>query len=502
MSKHRLATATILTTGSESDPRVLLVERSRKLRFFGGYQAFPGGVIDDVDHDGEPWDALSHRRCAVRECFEEIGVLPVVLADVLDADRRTSLRDGLLADARDSLLEFRALLDAHPSALDGFTDVGVLTTPPFAPVRYQTQFLEYRLPTEAEPELLGGELSAWSLEAPKDVLAAFSRGERLIAPPVLGLLEVMSKGNLHEFRQAARTLCEEHESGRLTRIRNAPGIWMASLATDTIPPATTTNTFLVGESDLWIVDPATPHASEQERLFVLLDELVAEGRNLAGILVTHHHHDHVGAVEATARRFDLVVAAHARTLERLPVPPQHPRELVDGESIDLGDAPDGSPNWILTAYHTPGHDQGHLVFIDSRYRSLIAGDLCSTVSTIVIDPPEGHMATYLDSLARIRDLDIGLLHPSHGPVAPRGKRLIERYIAHRKEREQRLMDGLSDAEGRGIPVLLDAVYPEIDPRIRPVAARSLLAGLQKLQEEQRAVRRDDDWFAVAPSAAQ
>tara|TARA_R110002126_G_scaffold25583_9_gene87533 strand:+ start:2732 stop:4231 length:1500 start_codon:yes stop_codon:yes gene_type:complete len=499
MSSHRLATATILTTGTETEPRVLLVERSRKLRFFGGYQAFPGGVIDAVDHDGEPWDALAHRRCAVRECFEEIGVLPTILRDALGPERLADLRAGLLADDREALLAFRAILDAHPAALEGFTDVGVLTTPPFAPVRYRTQFLERRLPSDVQPELQGGELSAWSIEAPHDILRAFAQGERLIAPPVLGLLDVLSRGDLATFRTAARTLCDEHESGRLTRIRNAPGIWMASLATDTIPPATTTNTYLVGESELWIVDPATPHASEQERLFTLLEELVAEGRKLAGILVTHHHQDHVGAVETTARRFDLTVAAHARTLERLPVTPQRSRELVDGETIELGNAPDGSPDWNLTAYHTPGHDQGHLVFLDSRYRSLIAGDLCSTVSTIVIDPPEGHMQTYLDSLARIRDLDIGLLHPAHGPVAPRGKRLIERYIAHRGEREQRLVDGLSDSEGRGIQALLDSVYPEVDSRIRPVAARSLLAGLQKLQEERRAVLRDDAWFAITPS---
>ena len=117
----------------------------------------------------------------------------------------------------------------------------------------------------------------------------------------------------------------------------------------------------------------------------LIDERIAGGASLVGVMLTHHHPDHVGAVEATARRYDAPVLAHPATFERVSFDVENARPIHDGVELPLGTAPDGSEGWTLTAHHTPGHAPGHLCFRESRYGAVLAGDLVSTVSTIVIE---------------------------------------------------------------------------------------------------------------------
>ena len=144
-------------------------------------------------------------------------------------------------------------------------------------------------------------------------------------------------------------------------------------------------------------------------------------------------------------------------------------------------------DWKLTALHTPGHAPGHLAFRESRYGAILAGDLVSTVSTIVIDPPEGHLGTYLQSLERVRELmsEGEVLHPAHGPVAAEGRRVLERYIEHRVRREDALVRALEERP-KVEEELVRLVYADVDEALFPIAARSLRAGLEKLREEGRA----------------
>ena len=130
-----------------------------------------------------------------------------------------------------------------------------------------------------------------------------------------------------------------------------------------------------------IVDPGTPYEEEQERLFALLDELCDEGAEVEAVVCTHHHPDHVGAVEAVSARYGEPVRGHALTLDRL-APARRGAAIAEGDRVALGTAPDGSEGWHLEAFFTPGHDRGHLVFRESRYRAVIAGDMLSTVATI------------------------------------------------------------------------------------------------------------------------
>jgi glyoxylase-like metal-dependent hydrolase (beta-lactamase superfamily II) len=270
---------------------------------------------------------------------------------------------------------------------------------------------------------------------------------------------------------------------------------MLALPTPTLPPATTTNSLIVGRDRLFIVDPGSPEPEDQERLFDELEEMQAAGAVLDSILCTHHHRDHVGAVAALSRRFHLPVRAHPITAPRLPTGCRPGDAIGDGDRIDLGRAPDGSGDWHLEAMFTPGHDRGHLVFRESRYGALLAGDMVSTVATIMIDPPEGHMRTYMESLERLSTTEISTLYPAHGPAVPDGGAVIRKFIAHRQRRHQGLQDALAQGPNT-VEGLLPTVYWDVDERMYPYAARSLLAGLEMLEEEGRAVRDGERWTAI------
>lgn len=494
----RNAAAILLLRGSGRDREVFLVERSPELRFFGGYWAFPGGVRapeDGADEAGA--DTVPLRRCAVRELFEETGVLLEPALRGVAVDRRTAVRKAMLADApADAPSPWLELCGAARGERV-VSDVCRILTPPFAPMRYDTLFVRAELPAGETPDVWPGELMQGRFVRPADALSAWRRGELLLVPPAVIMLEhLAAAADIAEFDAAIGETARSYADGKLHRVRFSPGVLLASLKSPTLPPATTTNCYIVGTDRLWVVDPAPPAASEQARLFDLLDELVAEGARLEGILVTHHHVDHVGAVVATSKRYGLSVRGHPRTLERLPPGFLRGAVLHDGETIPLGRAPDGRDGWHLQAVFTPGHDQGHLCFRESRYDAVIVGDMLSTVSTIVIDPPEGHLRTYLASLEKLLSVPMTTLYPAHGPAVRDGHKVVKQYLRHRAQREQKVLAALAEGPGSEAD-LLPKVYWDVDQRMLKIAARSLAAGLEKLAEDGAVTRGQDGRWRLA-----
>ncbi|MFQ5791854.1 MAG: MBL fold metallo-hydrolase [Acidobacteriota bacterium] len=498
----RSAVSILLRPKGDFD-RVLLVERSPKLKFFGGYLAFPGGTIEPQDESlaiqslprlegtlGK--DFAVFVAAAARELFEETGVWMGKGSCRPDSSPLRVYRRRMLAGE----ISFSEILRQRAQSIDAldFTPLCRITTPPFALRRYDTWFLQCELPAGATVEIVPGELDGGEFVSARWALERWREGALLIVPPVLILLEELSRG-AGDFVARVQELTASYGRGRLHRAYFTPGVLLAPLKTPTKPPATHTNTYVVGHERLYVVDPSPEEPSEQEKLWELLDELGAEGRTLAGILLTHYHPDHVGALLECQRRYRLPAYAHPDTARLLPGV-SFEGSLLHQQELALGRSPDGREGWTLRAYDVPGHAPGHLAYHESRYGALLVGDLLSTVSSVLIDPADGHLATYLRSLRFLETVTDGTVYPGHGPPARDGKEAIRRALAHRREREQRLVAALSRGP-RDVDALVAEVYTDVDPRLLGLARRSLLSGLFKLEEEGR-VRKEDGLYGLVP----
>lgn len=266
----------------------------------------------------------------------------------------------------------------------------------------------------------------------------------------------------------------------------AEGVRVRPLRTPTLPPAAHTACYVVGPAEgrggLVVVDPASPYPEEQAALDAWLDAEAAAGRPVATIALTHHHGDHVGGAAHLAARLGAPVAAHAETARRLDGVVRVDHILADGDELEAGGV-------VARAVFTPGHAPGHLCFAVGD--ALIAGDMVAGVGTILIDPSEGDMAEYLASLARMLALAPARLLPAHGPVITDAAGTLREYVGHRLMREGKVADALAGAGAARPAELVPVAYADTPAPLWPLAERSLVSHLMKLERDGRA-RRDPD----------
>jgi glyoxylase-like metal-dependent hydrolase (beta-lactamase superfamily II) len=269
---------------------------------------------------------------------------------------------------------------------------------------------------------------------------------------------------------------------------------MLPVRTATLPPATHTNVWMPGGRRFVIIDPGSGEEEENRRLFEVVGRRRALGQEVDSIVLTHHHRDHIAGCVSLAVELGLPVRAHPDTLDvvQATVPAGRSLRLVavnDGDEIDL----DGV---VLRAHHTPGHASGHLVFHLVDRGQLVAGDLLSGLSTIMIDPVEGDMGLYLASLERARDLGCRQLLPGHGPPLP-GKAL-DRLIAHRRDRERKIMEQL-EAHRSDLREIATQTYDDVPQMPLALTERQTLSHLLLLERLGKVRRMDDAarlWSAV------
>jgi glyoxylase-like metal-dependent hydrolase (beta-lactamase superfamily II) len=220
-----------------------------------------------------------------------------------------------------------------------------------------------------------------------------------------------------------------------------------------------TNSWIVGRDPAYVVDPGP---ALEAHLAALFSELETRG-GLAGIALTHDHIDHAEAVAEVRRRFPDVPLAGARG-------------AVD---VTLSE---GSVFGPLEAMRTPGHAPDHIAFIAGR--AALTGDAVLGEGSVFISPDPGALASYLDALRRLRARRLDVLCPGHGPLVHDVVAKLDGYIAHRLDRERRLIGALA-AGKRTVRGLLDEVWDDAPANLRPAATVTLAAHLDKLADEGR-----------------
>lgn len=256
---------------------------------------------------------------------------------------------------------------------------------------------------------------------------------------------------------------------------------------------TGTQTYLVGEGDVAVIDPGPDLPGHVEALVEAL-----AGERVAAILCTHTHRDHSPA----SRPLQAATGAPIVGCAPLSLDDEGPRSdesfdrdyrpdriLADGERLQ-------GQGWTLEAVATPGHTSNHLCLALAGDRALFTGDHVMGWSTTVVAPPDGDMADYMASLDRLLARDDLIYYPAHGPAVedPRGH--VRRLIGHRRMRERQILGHLERGEGR-IPAMVADMYADVDPRLFPAAGRSVLAHLVDLERRGLVREEGERWILAA-----
>lgn len=242
-----------------------------------------------------------------------------------------------------------------------------------------------------------------------------------------------------------------------------------------------TNTYLVGEEELAVIDPGPDDPSHVEAI------AAAGAGRIGWILVTHTHRDHSPAARRLREQTGATVVGwwppddgrQDRRFRPDAVPADGERVLMEGAAI--------------RCIATPGHASNHLCFLHEETGVLFTGDhVLGHVSPVIL-PPDGDMGDYLDSLARLREMPLTCIAPGHGPLLERPREVIDALLAHRLAREEKVASWLGRLEAATLEELLAAVYDDVESSRHAIAAHSLLAHLLKLERDGRAARSGDRW---------
>jgi glyoxylase-like metal-dependent hydrolase (beta-lactamase superfamily II)/8-oxo-dGTP pyrophosphatase MutT (NUDIX family) len=543
----RPAATLILVRDASVGMEVFMIRRTQSAAFMGGAHVFPGGGVDASDASielaahceglddaeasrllGLEAGGLAYWAAAMRECFEEAGLLLAHDAEGEYADLNEDQRGQVFAQWRESVRAGRATLAELCREQQLRLAAGRMAyyshwiTQPGRPRRYDTRFFVAEAPSAQTASHDNSETVDHVWIQPAEALARHQRGELQLVFPTIKTLESIAgfetAAALMEFARsprkmpvmAPRTASSRDgkkllvpgdyayaEVGRLDPegrgtaaceitpgeiVQIAPAVRRITAPNPGYMTGPGTNTYLLGaDGDIAVIDPGPAIEAHIEAV------LAASAGRIRWILVTHTHEDHSPAAA-------LLKARTGATLMGMPPPPfgnqdqsfRPERVLVHDERLELAGC-------SLRVIHAPGHASNQLCFLLEREKLLFTGDHVMQGSTVVINPPDGDMAVYLDSLRSLLTEDIDYFAPGHGFLMDKTHEALERLLVHRLTRENKVVNALRRAGTSTLEALLPAVYDDVQPRLYPVASRSLLAHLIKLRNEGRVGETQGAW---------
>lgn len=426
----RLAATLAILRDGPNGLEVLLTVRPKELRFMGGAVVFPGGAVDAADPD--------ERSTALREAAEEVG-----LPDV---------------------------------GIDSLVPAGRWVTPLGAPIRFDTHFFIVEAPEGWTPRPNPSEVADCYWSTPAETLTRMAAGSIAMAPPTVEMLQRLD--GFSSFADAIEGFSSSEGIGntRILSMRLSPFVQAVLAPNPGVMTGPGTNTYIFGSGPTYVIDPAIDDPE-------YLDVVMSLAGDVSEILITHRHADHVGGAAALSDR----TGARVRAFGRAPAGDAPIEPIEDGERFGSGAA-------TLVAMHMPGHSSDHLCFYIEGAASMFAGDNVLGEGTAVIAPPDGNMRDYMASLEKMASLHIDRIYTGHFRPLDGGNAIIDGYIAHRLDRERKVLDSLRQG-----PLDLDAVvagaYADTPEHLHPIARYSALAHLEKLEAENKVRSVDDMWHA-------
>jgi len=437
------------------EQQIFAVQRQPYLLAFPGYHAFPGGKID-ADESSTAFETeflCEHNAVSMRALQREI-------MEELAYDLEEGVKKG-------EVLSVSELAEA--------------LAPPFAPVRFRTWFYRVDLSRRINFKVNSGEFADSFWKTPDELLETFNTGKSLMVPPTRWVLEGLQKNpQATVFGDLSQNFAENKTVPCLEMLEGVPQYAVRSA---TLPPASRTNAFLLGDADApkLLVDPSPNSAEEYQRLLNTI-----EGKKLDAIFLTHHHPDHHQFSNQLARQLKLPIFLSQDTQQRLTLKNGDDyfeqielRNMIENEEVTRWH---GS---AVRVYEIPGHDAGHLGLAPDTLSWFIVGDLIQGIGTVVIPSPEGDMATYFKTLEKVIALNPEVIIPSHGIPMRTTHRLIE-TLKHRRERESQILK-LSKS-GKSKQEILEQLYEGIDPRLHLLALQNIEAHLLKLRKEEQLIK--------------